>query len=468
MTRTLAFKLVLAFLMVSLTVAVLAALVVRWLTIQEFNQLVLYQAQSRFVSEMTTYYQANGSWQGVRDYLRLHSNLPVSAQPNPSGQPAPAGQQPRPGNNPAAQPQSLVFALLDANGAVVVPAGSYRMNLQVPIADLTGAAQITQDGKIVGYAIAIGEIPPLDLREQRYLARTDQALFYAALGATVIALLIGIGLARTLTHPLGELTAAIRAMGRGELNQQVQVRSSDEIGELAGAFNQMSAALTRSNDLRRQMTADIAHDLRTPLTVISGYIEAMRDQVLPPTPERLDMIYSEVQHLQHLVEDLRTLSLADAGELRLQRHPVAPSALLESCAAAHAHSAEQKGISLSVQVVPGLPEIDVDSDRMAQVLGNLVSNALRYTPAGGQVTLSADTQGKYTRLRVQDTGEGIPAEALPRIFDRFYRARNSRQRLGSESGLGLAIARSLVEAHGGTISVESTLGQGATFSILLK
>ena len=187
------------------------------------------------------------------------------------------------------------------------------------------------------------------------------------------------------------------------------------------------------------------------------------------------MIFSEVQHLQHLVEDLRTLSLADAGELRLARQPLPPQALLERCAATHARLAEQKGIRLTVQAQPDLPPVNVDAERMAQVLGNLVTNALRHTPAGGQISLSAeaaanaaDAAAGGVRLRVQDTGEGIPPEALPRIFDRFYRVDDSRQRSGSESGLGLAIVRSLVEAHGGSISVQSAPGQGTTFSLLLN
>ena len=471
--RTLTVKLILAFLVVSLTVAVLAAVVVRWLTVQEFNRLVLDQAQNRFVSDMQVYYQINGSWQGVREYLHRRA-LPQAQQPLQPGQNLPVQPLP-PQPQPAVQTPALVFALLDPQGLVLAPAGPFRLNDRVPPTDLVNAAPVFVDGQVVGYAVATGELPPLDPRETRYLARTDRALLYTGIGATAIALLLGIWLARTLTRPLGELTAAIRAMGRGQLEQQVAVRSSDELGELAGAFNQMSADLAKSNQLRRQMTADIAHDLRTPLTVISGYVEAMRDQVLPPTTERYEMIFSEVQHLQHLVEDLRTLSLADAGELRLARQPLPPQALLERCAATHARLAEQKGIRLTVQAQPDLPPVNVDAERMAQVLGNLVTNALRHTPAGGQISLSAEAAANAAdaatggvRLRVQDTGEGIPPEALPRIFDRFYRVDDSRQRSGSESGLGLAIVRSLVEAHGGSISVQSAPGQGTTFSLLLN
>jgi signal transduction histidine kinase len=293
----------------------------------------------------------------------------------------------------------------------------------------------------------------------QYLNRTNQALLYAALGAALVALGLGTILARTLTHPLRDLTAAIRAMAKGDLKQHVQVTSRDELGELATAFNQMSADLDRLNLARRQMTANIAHDLRSPLTVIGGYVESMRDGVLKPTPERLDTIHAEVMHLQRLVEDLRTLSQADAGELRLNREPLAPLTLLERMAKSYTQLAAQKKVALEVQAQPNLPEIRLDPDRMAQVFGNLISNSLRYTPEGGQILLTAGQEKEALAFCVQDNGQGISAEALPYIFDRFYRADPARSQ-SSESGLGLAIARSIVEAHGGSISAESEEGKG--------
>jgi signal transduction histidine kinase len=229
----------------------------------------------------------------------------------------------------------------------------------------------------------------------------------------------------------------------------------------------MSADLARSNQLRRQMTADIAHDLRTPLTVIGGYAESLRDGVLEPNPERFDVMHQEVQYLLRLVEDLRTLSLADAGELKLARRLIAPKVLLEQAAAAFEHQAEQKRITLRVEAEPGLPELAVDQTRMAQVLANLLSNALRYTPDGGCVTLSSRRQAHQVNLLVQDNGAGISADALPHVFERFYRADPSRHG-DSESGLGLAIAKSLVEAHGGAINAASAgVGKGSMFSICL-
>jgi signal transduction histidine kinase len=219
------------------------------------------------------------------------------------------------------------------------------------------------------------------------------------------------------------------------------------------------------------MTADIAYDLRTPLTVISGYLESLRDGVLKPTHERFDAMYKEAQHLQRLVEDLRTLSLADAGELSLQLEATPPRSLLERLAATFQHQAEQRQVTLQVEVEPELPAVNVDPERMAQVLGNLISNALRYTPEGGQITLSAQRQASAVALQVQDNGAGITPEALPHIFERFYRGDTARHDCGQsddgESGLGLAIARSIVELHGGTITADSAPGKGTKIAIVL-
>jgi signal transduction histidine kinase len=241
----------------------------------------------------------------------------------------------------------------------------------------------------------------------------------------------------------------------------------EELGELAAAFNQMSADLARANKLRRQMTANIAHDLRTPLSVIAGYTEALRDGVLQPLPETFQTLHQEAEHLSLLVKDLRTLSLADAGELKLTRQLVHPHELLERMAAAYLPKAQELEVTLQVTAQANVPPVNVDPERMVQVLGNLVSNALRYTPAGGQISLAAAQRGNNVLLTVQDNGVGIAPDELPRIFDRFYRGDEARQASEGESGLGLAIAKSLVELHGGTITVESALGEGATFTIFL-
>jgi len=201
--------------------------------------------------------------------------------------------------------------------------------------------------------------------------------------------------------------------------------------------------------------------------LILGYTESLSDGKLPASQETFDIMHDEAQHLSRLVDDLRTLSLADAGELPLTFQRLDVRALLERVMAAHLPEAQQQGVSIQVETSPDLPAVEADPGRMAQVLENLVSNALCYTSQGGQISLSGEAGAGAVKLRVQDNGAGIDPEDLPFVFDRFYRADESRQRNGTESGLGLAIAKSIVEAHGGSISVESTPGQGSTFTVTL-
>ena len=288
----------------------------------------------------------------------------------------------------------------------------------------------------------------------------NQATALAALIAALLALALGILLSRALTRPLRELTTATGEMAAGQLGKQVDVRAQDEIGKLATSFNLMSRDLAQASRLRRQMTADIAHDLRTPLTVLRGYTEGLRDGSIEGGQELFDLLHQEVDHIQGLVEDLRTLSLADAGQLTLNRRVVDPKALLERAGLAYVMPAEQKGVLLRVDAPDALPSVAVDVERMTQVLNNLVTNALRFT-SQGEIILSASSRNGTVTLQVSDSGMGIGPDDLQFIFDRFYKADRSRQRDGqAQSGLGLAIARAIVEAHDGTIGAESTVGRG--------
>jgi signal transduction histidine kinase len=476
MTRSITAKLVLAFLVVSITVVALASGITYWLTVREFKQLVFNQARDRFVADATLYYQVQGSWNGALTYFNLREAFPQPFGPGSGREPQQFGTgfvqsitvQGQSGQVQTVQGQASTFSFLlaDANGRVLVPSGQYQVGDLIAATKLSQGTPVTVNGQQVGTVLVSGSAPPLGGLEKQYLTRSNQALLYAAVGAALVALLLGFILARTLTHPLRDLTSAIHAMAKGNLKQYVAVKSRDEIGELAAAFNHMSSDLDRLNRSRQQMTADIAHDLRTPLTVIGGYVESMHDGVLKPTPERLEIIHSEVEHLQRLVEDLRTLSQADAGELSLNREAVAPLALLKRMAQSYCNLAEQKKITLEAHTEEGLPEIRLDPDRMAQVFGNLITNSIRYTPEGGIIRLSARQEGDSLAFLVEDNGAGISAEALPRVFDRFYRADPARPQ-GSESGLGLAIAKSITEAHGGSISAQSQLSGGTTIKILL-
>ncbi len=444
---SLAVRLYAAFLLVSVIGAVVAAAFVYWATQRAFDSVVLNRAQSQFVSEVTTYYLVHQSWDGVGPTIGAEQRDTLTNDPN--------------------HPPPVPFVLVDAQGTVVVPSPMYPLGTQATASAIHAGAPVRVNGQVVGTVLAPIGSPPLGRAETDYLTRTTQALAIGAAVAVLVALGLGLVLARSLTRPLRELTTAIQAMRSGQLKQQVHVGSHDELGRLAQAFNELSADLTRENSLRRQMTADIAHDLRTPVTVIAGYLEALRDGVLPPTEARFTALYEESQRLLTLIEDLRLLSLADAGELALDPSPMAPQTLLERAADRFVLAADRQDVRIETQAQPDLPPLEVDERRMAQVLDNLVSNALRHTPAGGLITLRARRDGDTVALLVEDTGSGVPPDVLPNLFERFVRGDASRTRDVGGSGLGLAIARVLVEAHGGTITARNNEPSGATFEIRL-
>jgi two-component system sensor histidine kinase BaeS len=443
------FKLSLAFVVSGILGIVLVAVVLRQSTVREFDRFIRNRFQDDVVADLASYYQVYGSFDGV-DYLFV--NRPVSGEGYGGGMMGP-------------------LMLIDTNRVVIFtnefsPEGGTFVGSQVSKSEMDVAVPIEVDGETVGFIAFKG--PPGRMSpgtpEGDFINRMKQTLLISAGAASAIALLLGIWLARTISRPVRNLTAATRRVASGDLGVQVNVETADEIGELARSFNRMSVDLAKSNDLRRQMTADIAHELRTPLSVILGYTEALSDGKLPGDEETYQVMYAEAIHLSRLIDDLRTLSLADAGELTLTRVETEPASLLERVALSHRPLAQRQDISLQVDVEPGLPAIDVDPDRIAQVLANLVANALRYTPSGGAITLSAGQDDHAVWLKVRDTGSGISSENLPYVFNRFYKGDQARAESGA-SGLGLAIARSIVFAHGGTLTAESTPGVETVFTI---
>lgn len=293
----------------------------------------------------------------------------------------------------------------------------------------------------------------------------NQTLLQVGVVAGGLGIVLGLVLARGLVQPLDRLVQAAHRIAQGDLQQRVPVTGSTEVAALATAFNGMASSLEQAEQMRQQLVADIAHELRTPLSVIQGNLQAMLDGVYPLEPAELTIIYDETLLLSRLVADLRELAQADAGQLRLTLEPVALCPWIEHAVAVLAEQAETQGITLQVAVPSDLPLVLADRDRVRQVLHNLLLNALRYTPAGGQIIVQGAvvSAGAAVEVAVRDTGIGIAEADLPYVFGRFWRADRSRGRERGGSGLGLAIAERLVAAHGGRIGVESQVGQGSRF-----
>ena len=451
--RSISTKLILAFLSIGIISVAIIFLTARWNTRAEFISFLSDQNQTDLIAELSDYHLANQSWNGVDNFFMQGTNHPMP------------GMRQRPGHG-----MLPPFTLADENGIVIISNGKYQHGDKLNDADARVGTSINENGKVIG--IFVPERMPFQgqPRELEFIERTSLTLLYGAMIGSVIALLLGIFLSRTITRPIRELTQATHAVSEGDLSQQVTVRSNDELGELAKAFNKMSAELSRSVNTRKQMTADIAHELRTPLSLILGHAEAVHDGVLPPTLENFEIIREEATRLEHLVNDLRTLSLADAGELTITPQIIEPERLIQEVASLYQYETQKKNISLDVDIAPHLPTIEVDPGRMTQVLTNILDNATRHTPAGGHITLSAKQIGDQVEFSIQDSGPGLKADDLERIFERFYRADSSRQRdsaIAGGSGLGLAIARSIVQAHNGQLSAESEAGKGLKIKILL-
>ena len=303
---------------------------------------------------------------------------------------------------------------------------------------------------------------------RNFQASFNESLWIAAGIATLVAVGASLLISRGIVAPLREMMAASQRIAEGRYEERVQVTSADELGQLAARFNQMAAQLEQVESMRRQLIGDVAHELRTPLTAIKGSMEGLMDGVLPAEAETYEQIHRETDRLNHLVDDLQELSRVESGAYPLDIHSVDASALLGTVLKRLGFQFDEKGVTLTSSLPPSPLRIRADEDRIVQVLTNLVGNALHYTPPGGDVTVSVESLGDRVQFEVRDTGVGIPAEHLPRIFDRFYRVDKSRSRVRGGSGIGLTIAKRLVEAHGGQLWVESEgEGKGSAFFFTL-
>jgi len=328
--------------------------------------------------------------------------------------------------------------------------------------------ELTWNQKFIGRAYIIPDLAAEPYVTFRKLsASTSRFLLVGGLVAIAIALLLIFVLSRRITSPIGVLAKAARRLGRGDLSQRVQLRGEGEVATLAQAFNSMATDLEHAEQLRRNLIADVAHELRTPLSNIQGYLEAIRDGVMKPDAATIRSLNEEAALLSQLVNELQELSLAEAGELKLVYQAEDITKLLKQAVTPWQPQLAAKEILLFLDLPDNLPLVSTDWQRVQQVLHNLLENAVAYTGRGGTITVTAAKQGDWVEVSVSDTGEGIPAEDLPNIFERFYRVDKSRAKVTGGSGLGLTIAKRLVEAHGGTITVQSELGKGSRFSFTL-
>lgn len=334
---------------------------------------------------------------------------------------------------------------------------------------LTHTQQMEQHhpgGEVTGMS-SVDSRPMMGQAENDFLSDVRRSLWIAGglsgLAAVVLALIVS----RQLTRPLRRLAAAAGEIALGNLAVRINERTQDEAGQVGKAFDTMADALQQQEQARQSFMADIAHELRNPLTVLRGNLEAIQDGLLEPTPEQVSTLHGQSVTLSRLVEDLRTLSLASTGHLEIHRQEMDLRQVAGTVVTGFQPAAAERGIVLSLQAPNELPLVFADPERVGQALRNLIDNALRYTPAGGSVVVSLTAKGGQATVAVADTGGGVAPQDLPHVFDRFYRADRSRSRATGGSGVGLAIVKQLVEAQGGGVSAQSEPGRGSTFAFSL-
>jgi len=398
--------------------------------------------------ELSRYYQHEGSWDGIQSYVTqvgtLYGNRIILTNTD-----------------------DIVVA--DSEGTLL----NETYKSEKPARDIfdapDGPVSLVRESDRIGTLYIIqGASPVTDIASMQIVYRTIGRFFiWGSLLAVVAAILMTFFLSRRILAPVKALTVTANLLGKGDFSQRVPVKGKDEVSELSRTFNSMACNLEQAEKLRRNMVADIAHELRTPLSNLQGYLEAIRDGVIKPDTDTIISLNEDAQILSRLVNDLQELSLAEAGELKLNCQTEDITRLINKAVSAIQAPATVKNISTSVDIEEKISEVNIDSQRISQVLGNLLDNALAHTPEGGTISVTAKEKGKWLQITVSDTGEGIPPKDLGNIFERFYRVDKSRARATGGSGLGLTITKRLVESHGGTIKVESEPGKGSCFTIML-
>jgi signal transduction histidine kinase len=486
MSKGLLYKLLGAFLLVIAIGSLVMSLLISSATKDAFN---LYTTKNgltlatRLAPSLTEYYLENNSWDGVDTFLSsvsLQSYSSAGTENMMMGQGQTQGNNP-PGNAPNG-PRDMMTALdqrvvlADSTGLVLYDSEDSLTSTRLTDKEIKNGVSIKANDAIVGTVLVSPKsLMGKDTPSGVFLASVKKAVIGSSVIAAIIALIIGATLFVQITAPLRKLTKAANAIAQGDLSQRVNIHTRDEFGELGTSFNSMAESLSKAEVQRQHWMADIAHELRTPLAAIQATLEGIQDDILPMDKEQVDALLAESGLLNRLIGDLRELSLAEAGQIKLECIPTDLGSLISKIVERMKIQADQKGIQISSVSADDLPVISIDPDRITEVINNLIGNSMRYTPQGGSIKISAEPvrEAHSILISITDTGTGIDAENLPFVFDRFYRADKSRTRSSGGSGLGLAIVKQLVEAHHGSITVESPAflngqqGYGTIFKIIL-
>lgn len=467
MTHNLNFRLLASFTLVIIVILSSVFFLVYRTTrneIAQYEERVEDVQDSRIQNELYRFYRITGSWEGIQQYLIQWGNL--------------YGRR---------------LILTDKNGIVVADSESsligkeYTANdIKQPVEELAIPARgqffdIIMGNEVgtpynqialadtIGYLYTIHSgLPGISLTALQITYQSIGRFFIrGGIVAVGIAIILTYFLSRRILSPVKALTTAARQFGKGDFSKRVDYNGKGEMGELARSFNSMAENLEKNEQLRRNMVADVAHELRTPISNLKGYLEAISDGLIKPDEATIHSLNEEAASLSRLVTDLQELSLADAGKLKMTMQPEEISHIIKDALMVIQPKAAVKGITITSSLPQNLPLVEIDAQRIKQVLNNLLNNAIAHTGKDGKITVTAYPQNELLQVSVADTGEGIPQEDLKMIFERFYRVDKSRTRATGGSGLGLTIARRIIEAHGGTIEATSRLGQGSTFTFTL-
>ena len=452
--------------------------------IQQFGDRVERMVGNRIQFVITDYYLAHGSWEGVTPLVQQigeqfrHRVILADADGKiiaDSTTETPDMQlnlesfasktltfshehrdslAPEPGGAPPSEPPPLI---------------SFGPNITAPPKPVEPSTAVSIEPPTIGFLFILPLTQSetgLEALQIMYRQLGNYFLIGACL-AVVVAFLVTLLLSRRILSPVKELRSAAQRLGKGDFSQRVDIKDNSEIGELASTFNSMAGNLQHDEQLRQHMVSDIAHELRSPLTNVRGYLEAINDGIMKPDTATITSIYDETILLSRLVNDLQELSLAEAGELKLYCQPEEVGELIRQSINAVQAKAVEKGLRLSADIPTDLPQINIDFLRIKQVLLNLLENAMAHTPAGGSINVSACLVLGFVEVSVSDSGEGIPAEEVANIFERFHRVDKSRSRSTGGSGLGLTIARYIIEEHQGKLWAQSEQGKGSRFSFTI-